>query len=479
MGLSLDEIIKARKSKLAKLKELNIVSYPENTSGRDSVGDVIKNFSKLVRLKKKAAVAGRLMSLRSHGGAVFGHLKDGTGKIQAFFKKDILKARFRLLEYMDLGDFLWVSGGLLKTKTGERTIEVREFEVLAKSLRPIPSEWYGLEDVEERFRKRYLDLLINAEVKARFETRSKIISLMRGFLDRAGFMEVDTPVLQPLHGGAAAKPFKAHLDILDIDLYLRIAPELYLKRLLVGGFEKIYEIGRVFRNEGIDREHNPEFTMLELYWTYQNRDGLMKFCEKLIRFIAKSIGSKTELGRTPWPTATFNEVIRRAVGIDYARAGVDELRIAGETRGLRFEAERSKGKIGDEIFKKLFIAKIEKPVFIVDHPVEISPLAKKDPKNPQTALRFQIAAKGWEFANGFAELNDPTEQRERFEAQERIRRAGDEEAMHYDEDFVEALEYGMPPAAGLGMGIDRLVAWLTGAPSLKEAILFPLLKPKK
>jgi lysyl-tRNA synthetase class 2 len=473
-GESLEEIRQSRLEKIQELRARGIDPYPEKTPPRTTIGEVLAKFGKI----RKAAVAGRIVSMRPHGGIIFVDLKDQSGKMQLIFKKDVLGDRFDLLELFDLGDFIWAEGKLLKTKAGEKSIDAANFMMLAKSLRPVPSEWYGLKDVEERFRRRYLDLLTNEEVKARFRTRSNIIATIRKILEKEGYIEVETPILQPLYGGAAAHPFKTHHRILDIDLYLRIAPELYLKRLLVGGFEKIYEIGRVFRNEGIDREHNPEFTMLELYAAYETREGLMRLCEKLILNLAALLSKKKPLPKPPWQEITFEEVIKRETGLSYNHATKNELMRAGEKHGLSFEPGQVKAKIADEIFKKLFVPKTKEPLFVIDHPVELSPLAKKDTKNPTVVRRFQLLADGWELINGFSELNDPIDQRERFEAQEKNRRAGDEEAMRYDEDFVEALEYGMPPASGLGIGIDRLVAWLTDAPSLKEVILFPMLKPK-
>jgi len=488
--MALEDILKSRREKLAKIVEAGEDPYPSRLpAGISPVGEVVRDFERLVGSKKSLGIAGRLVGLRYHGGAVFGDLKDFSGKIQVLLRKDILGKVFSMIENLDVGDFIFVRGRPFVTQAGENTIEVHALTLLAKSLRPIPSEWYGLADVEERFRKRYLDLIVNETVFRRFVTRSRILGAMRGFLDNRGFLEVETPVLQPLYGGAAAKPFRTHLDILRLELYLRIAPELYLKRLLIGGFEKIYELGRVFRNEGIDRNHNPEFTMLELYWAYQTRDGLMDFCEELIGHLAQfAVAKKGKYSffyqdqeisvASPWKRVSFSDVLKDAAGVGWD-SPADELRKAGEARGLVFDRGLSKGKIADEIVKKLAFPKIIEPTFIVNHPVEISPLAHADPENPGQSLRFHLVMGGMgEIINGFAELNDPLEQRRRFEAQERIRKAGDEEAQRLDEDFLEALEYGMPPAAGLGLGVDRLVALLTDAPSLKEAILFPLLKPK-
>jgi lysyl-tRNA synthetase class 2 len=480
MGESLEEIRRVRKGKADRFRAEGVDPYPDGVPRRIPIGTIRKKFSALSRAKKRTPAAGRITAIRGHGALIFADLRDDSGTIQILFKRDLLGGAYGTLTNFDAGDFIWVEGIPFRTKAGEETLEVRQFRMLAKAIRPIPAKWFGLDNVEERLRRRYLDLLVNDDVRERFRSRSKIVSLLRTLIEHEGFFEVETPILQPLYGGAAAHPFRTHHDLLDLDLYLRIAPELYLKRLLVGGFERIYEIGKSFRNEGIDREHAPEFTSLELYWAYQDREGMMVFLEKLMKRLARAIGKKDRGIFREWPRLTFDEAIRRAIGIAYGRASREELLKRAKAKGVGFaeEATLTKGKIGDEIVKKLFVPAVKDPIFLVDHPTEISPLAKHDPRQPQRALRFQAIAAGWEFANGFAELNDPEEQRRRFKEQERIRKMGEAEAMRYDEDFVEALEYGMPPAAGLGIGIDRLVAWLTDAPSLKEVILFPMLKPK-
>lgn len=477
---SLEEIRRARKEKAERLRQEGIDPYAATAPKRLPIGDIRKKFSRYSRAKKHVDVAGRLTAIRGHGAIIFADLRDASGAIQLLFKQNVLRTAYKTLANIDMGDFVWARGIPFRTKTKEETIEVRKFQILTKALRPIPSKWFGLEDVEERLRRRYLDLLLNEEVRERFRKRSRLIMLLRAFLEGEGFMEVETPILQTLYGGAAAKPFRTHHDLLHVDLYLRIAPELYLKRLLVGGFEKIYEMGKSFRNEGIDREHHPEFTSLELYWAYQDRDGLMEFLETLIQRLARAMGKYDKGLFRKWPRLTFDEAVRRALGVSYGRVSREELLRRAKAKGIRFaeEAYLTKGKIGDEIIKKVFVPAVRDPMFLIEHPTEISPLAKHDPRKPQRALRFQAFAAGWEFANGFAELNDPEEQRRRFEAQETAGQRGDKEAMRHDEEFVEALEYGMPPAAGLGIGIDRLAAWFTDAPSLKEVILFPLLKPR-
>jgi lysyl-tRNA synthetase class 2 len=424
--------------------------------------------------------------LREHGGSTFLHIEDGTEKIQAYFKKDRIgeKGYQFFLDNFDIGDFIEVRGILFKTKKGEKTIEAADFKILAKSLLPLPEKWHGLQDVEERFRKRYLDLIFNKEVKKKFESRSKIIKEIREFLEREEFLEVETPILQPIYGGAKAKPFKTHLNALDLDLYLRIAPELYLKRLLVGGFEKIYEIGRCFRNEGMDRSHNPDFTMLEFYWAFADYKDLMKFTEKMFESLVKKVFGKLKIKyegkeidfKTPWPRVEFSELVRKHAKINLDEINTEALKKEAKKLGLDVQGE--KAEIADEIYKKICRPKIWNPTFVIHHPLGAFPLAKQDEKNPKQTSNFQLVVADFELVNAFSELNDPLEQRKRFEEQEKIFKSGFDEAQRMDEDYIEALEHGMPPAAGFGMGIDRLVALLTDSHSLREAVLFPAMKPK-
>lgn len=444
----LKQIRKERLKKLERLKEAGIDPYPARVPRRTEVAEAVGSFSKLARAGKSIYIAGRILSVRDQGSVIFIDLDDGTGSIQVFASKKEL-ARFALWrEVLDAGDFIGVRGGLFKTKRGEKSIRAKRVEMLAKSLRPLPDTWYGLKDVEERFRKRYLDLILNREVKEVFEKRSQALREMREFLWKEGFMEVETPMLQPIPGGALARPFKTYHNTLKQDFYLRIAPELYLKRLLVGGFNKIFEIGRVFRNEGIDREHNPEFTMLELYWAYQDYETMIKFTEKLLKPFIKG----------PWQRITYAEAFKKYAGKDLAKLS-------------------SKENI-DDIFKRVVRPKLKAPVILYDYPKEISPLSKVRPDNQMMAERFQFIVDAMEVANGWSELNDPIDQRERMEEQEKKFRKGDKEATRMDDDFIEALEYAMPPAAGLGVGIDRVVAIAAERESLKEAILFPTLKRK-
>lgn len=443
----LEDIIEERRKKLNNLSAGGINPYPSKVKRTIFINQALKEFIKLAGSKKRIFAVGRVTGMRDQGNLLFIDLKDESGKIQGILKKDNL-SKFKILKKnLDIGDFLELSGYLFKTKAGEKSIEAKTAEIIVKSLRPLPSEWYGLKDVEERYRKRYLDINLNPEIKEKFIKRCQLINFIREKLLEEDFLEVETPILQALPGGAMARPFITHHNALNADFYLRIAPELYLKKLLVGGFEKIFEIGRNFRNEGIDRDHNPEFTMLELYWAYQNWEGLMKFIEKILK---KFISGK-------WEKITFGKAIKKYSGKDFKKIKENDL---------------------DEIFKREVRPKIIKPTFVTHYPKSISPLAKSCADNPELTERFQLIVDGTEIINGFSELNDPVEQRKRMEEQEKMYRAGDKEASRFDEDFLEALEYGMPPAAGLGIGIDRLAALITKSHNIKEVIIFPTLRSK-
>jgi len=478
----LDDIIKERMRKSRELRQQGIDPYPEKVNRQFTIGEVLNNFSSWSNTKKKISLAGRIWSIRGHGGVMFCDVQDETGKLQLVLKTDILtEEKMKFFEkYFDSGDFLEAQGSLFITQKGEKSLLVNKFAILTKSLRPLPKAWFGLEDTEERFRRRYLDLLENEEVKKRFTLRSKIIAEIRNFLNKDGYLEVETPILQTIYGGANAKPFLTKLEALNLKLYLRIAPELYLKRLLIGGFENIYEIGKNFRNEGIDREHNPEFTMMELYSAYKTREDLMKLTKELINYLAKTF--KKDIGKNPitnlpWQIIGFEEFLKKTIGLDFG-SSLEQWLSKAKTLGVEgINPQTSKEKIADDIFKKLR-AEIKNPTFIINQPLAISPLAKKRIDNPQQTSRFQLIINGWEIANGFSELNDPLDQKERFQEQAKLKEKGDLEAHPQDTDFIEALEYGMPPAAGLGIGIDRLVAVLIQAPSLKEVIFFPFMKPK-
>jgi lysyl-tRNA synthetase class 2 len=485
---TIEEIKKARLQKLERIKKKGLLAYPGESKRTHSLSELLEGFSALSKTQKEVIGVGRIRTVREHGGSTFFHIEDGTGQIQAYIKKDrVGETPYQFfLENIDIGDFVQLRGVLFSTKKGEKTIEVADYKILAKSLFPLPEKWHGIQDVEERYRKRYLDLLFNNTVKKKFETRSAIIKATREFLDKEGFLEVETSILQPIPGGASARPFQTHLNALNMDLYLRVAPELDLKKLLVGGFERVYEIGRSFRNEGMDYSHNPEFTSLEFYYAYVDYKELMKFTEKLFVYIFKKLkayptfeheGKKINLA-VPWPRVEFTALLRKYAGIDYDVLNRNALQKKAESMGIQVEAHATKGQIGDHIYKKACKPKIKNPLFIIHQPLELSPLAKPLEESPAYAARFQLVIDGWELVNAFSELNDPLLQRKVFEEQEKLLRKGDVEAQRLDETFVEALEYGMPPAAGFAFGIDRLTAFLTDSHSLREVILFPTMKPR-
>ena len=488
MEENLEKIKEERLKKLNKIIHSGLSPYPVFLKRDFEIQKVIKNFSKFEKAKKEIIIVGRIMSIRSHGGITFSNIEDGTGKIQIVFKEDTLgpvSYKF-FLENFDIGDFIQTKGSLFKTKTGEKSLLVSDYKILAKSLRPLPDKWHGLEDVEIRFRKRYLDLIFNPEVKEKFILRSKIIQEIRNYLQKENFLEVETPILQPIYGGARAKPFKTHLNALDLDLYLRISPELYLKRLLVGGFEKVFEIGKCFRNEGVDRFHNPDFTMLEFYWAFSDYKILMKFTEDFLETLVKKITKKTKIiyqdkeinFKKPFPRIEFDALFKKFLKLDYDVINQKALLEKARDLGLNLDENLPKFEIADEIFKKIIRPEIWQPTFVIHYPVGFQALAKPLETNPKRLANFQLIVAGLELVNSFSELNDPLEQKQRFEEQEKLYKSGFEEAQRRDEDFIEALEYGMPPAAGFGMGIDRLVILLTNSYSLREVILFPTMRPK-
>jgi len=487
--MALDEIRQSRLDKLKKIKDKDINPYPSFSNRTHKIEQVLASFDDLENSEEEVVIAGRVLARREHGGSVFLDINDGANSIQIYLKRDVVgDDRFNFFsETVDIGDFIEVRGTVFKTKKGEETIQILQFGFLTKSLLPLPEKWHGLQDTEDRFRKRYLDILFNDEVRSRFKLRSKIITELRNHFIDNEFMEVDTPILHPLAGGALAKPFKTHMNDLDLDLYLRVAPELYLKRLLVGGYERVFEIGKNFRNEGMDREHNPEFTMLEAYVAYKDYNWLMNFTEELLRsVINKTIGTTVIDSETEpinfgnkFEKIEFNDLLKKYSNIDYDNSSEEDLRAKAEELGIVINKEMTKGIIADEIYKKVARPKIIQPTFVINHPLDISPLAKKIEGNPTHVERFQLLVDGMEVLNAFSELNDPIDQRERFQAQEKNRERGDEEAHRMDEDFIEALEYGMPPAAGIGIGVDRIVKMITKAPSLREVILFPTMKPQK
>ncbi|MDO8561150.1 MAG: lysine--tRNA ligase [bacterium] len=487
--MAFEDIRNERLKKLALLEAAGFNVYPASTLRTHAVSEAQKNFSKFEKAQKRIVLTGRVMALREHGGSTFANLKDESGVIQFYLKEDeVGQKEYRLfLDGVDVGDFVEISGKLFKTKRGEETLEVSNWRILVKSLRPLPEKWHGLQDVEERFRKRYLNLIMNDEAKAKFLQRAKLVNSMRSFFEKSGFTEFETPLLHPLAGGALARPFKTHHNALDTDFYLRIAPELYLKRLLVGGFEKVFELGRNFRNEGLDATHNSEFTMLEAYAAWWDEEGMMKFVEELFVKLVKEFfksgkmeydGKKFSV-KSPFKKITFKDLLKCHARIeDYDNLTRDSMATRARELDLGVSPHESKGKIADEIYKKVCRPHLIEPTFVTRHPIDISPLAKELEEKPDEVRRFQLIVAGLEVANAFSELNNPIEQRKRFEAQEREKKGGEEEAHPLDEDFIEAMEYGMPPAAGLGIGIDRLAMLFTNTHNIKEVILFPTMKPK-
>jgi lysyl-tRNA synthetase class 2 len=479
--MPIENIKENRLKKLEAIKKAGMNPYPIKVERTHTILAALADFLKFSAAKTKISLVGRIRSVREQGALTFFHFEDGTGKMQAFLKKDAVgEKNYRFfLDNFDVGDFVQVAGVLFETKRGEKTIEVSDFKILTKTLLPLPEKWHGLQDVEERFRKRYLDLVMNQESRDKFRMRSQIVAQLRQLLQDQGFMEVETPILQPIPGGALAQPFKTHLNALKMDLYLRVAPELYLKRLLVGGFEKIFEIGRCFRNEGMDAFHNPDFTMIELYWAYQNRDGLMEFVEGTISELLKRVKGGTRIEyqgsqidfKFPWKRVTFRELFLEYAGLDIEKASDIVLKKKATELKIKLEKGVERCKILDEIYKETCRPNLQQPTFIVDYPVGMAVLAKTKEESLEYIDRFQLVVGGVELINGFSELNDPQEQRRRLEAQKIA-------AERKDKDFLEALEYGMPPAAGLGMGIDRLIIILTDSHSLREAILFPTMRPK-
>lgn len=483
---SQDSIRDARVQKLQVLEQKNINAYPA-TSKRDTVCRDAQEKFKEIGEEKEITLAGRVKLFRLHGGSSFATIDDGTGVFQLFFSKKDVGDSFKNLKQVDLGDFIEATGKLFVTKRGQESLFVSSFTMLSKALLPLPEKFHGLKDVDERFRHRELDLISNEKSKERFMLRSKVIREMRNFLEDENFIEVETPILQVIPGGASAKPFMTHHNTLDIDMYLRIAPELYLKRLIVGGFEKVYEIGRQFRNEGMSPQHNPEFTSCEFYWAYQDYEKLMEFTEQMItEILKKTVGKLTisyqgkELDFTaPYPRYRFHEIIEEKTGVNILELKDEKkLRKAIEAKGFKTDPHAGYAKMIDDFYKDAVRPNLIQPAFIIDHPIELEPLAKKHRDNPELVERFQLLVHGFEILKAYSELNDPIDQLERFKQQEELKERGDDEAQSIDSDFIKALEHGMPPTAGWGMGVDRFVALLADAPSLREVILFPTMKPK-
>lgn len=484
---SASDLIQARLAKVERLRDLGIDPYPSDFDRTHSAAEAIACFEALA--DAEIGVAGRIMTRRVMGRASFCHIQDGSGQLQLYFKQDVLgsEAYAVFRDLLDSGDFVGARGKLFRTRTGEITLEVASFVVLSKTLRPLPEKWHGLTDVETRFRQRYLDLISNPESREVFRVRSAVISAIRRFLDERGFLEVETPVLQAIYGGATARPFKTYYNALDREFYLRIATELYLKRLIVGGFDKVYEIGRVFRNEGIDVKHNPEFTLLETYEAYADYRDVMAMVEEMIPRVAEeALGTRVVVrdGQAidltpPWRRTTLRQAIVDCAGVDFEEYP-DQPSLYARVEGMRLPITPTspRGKIIDELLANYVEPTLIQPTFLLDYPVELSPLAKKRADDPRYVERFEAFAGTVEIANAFSELNDPLDQRARFRQQLEHLAAGDDEAHLMDEDFILALEHGMPPTGGLGIGVDRLVMFLTGRHSLREVILFPQLRTR-
>ncbi|MFA5743155.1 MAG: lysine--tRNA ligase [Candidatus Paceibacterota bacterium] len=486
---TLDEIREARMKKLETVQKDGLNPFPETSKRTHSLAEAKEQFDQLAADQKEIVVTGRIRSLRPHGGLAFVDIDDGTAKFQAIFIKTKIgpKGFEFFADNFDIGDFIEIRGILFTTKQGEKTIEAADFKMLAKSLRPLPEKWHGLTDVEERYRKRYLDLIFNADIKKKFELRFKIIREIRNFMDNEGFLEVETPILQTLYGGAKAKPFTTHINALDMDVYLRISPELYLKRLLIGGFEKIFEIGKCFRNEGIDKSHNPDFTMMEFYWAYADYRQVMKLAEKMIGSLVEKFfngekiiyqGQEIDF-KGPWQRMEYTDLLSKYADINYDEISEKGLAEKARKLGVDIPEGSNKPAIADEIYKKLCRPKLVNPTFLLHYPKGFQPLAKQMDDNPQRLANFQLVIAGVEVVNAFSELNDPVEQRARFQEQESLFKGGFEEAQRSDQEFLEAMEYGMPTAGGFGMGIDRLISLLTDSNSLREVILFPTMKSRE
>lgn len=485
-GEDLNELMQARRDKLATIIAKGIEPFGRHYETTHHAQEILDNFAGLEG--EKVRVAGRIMAIRGHGKAGFANLRDMSGQVQLYLRQDILgEEAYDVVRQFDLGDIIGVEGEVFRTHSGEISIKATSVEFLTKALRPLPEKWHGLKDVEIRYRQRYLDLIVNPDVQRVFMVRSRMIQAIRRTLDSRGFLEVETPMMHAIPGGAAAKPFITHHNALDMKLYMRIAPELYLKRLIVGGFEKIYELNRVFRNEGISIKHNPEFTLLELYQAFADYDTVMKLTEEVIASVAQEVLGKTQItyqGQAidltpPWRRISMSEAVKQYSGVDFATIHtLDAARKAADSIGVHYEPGHGVGGILNAIFEEKVEEHLMQPTFIVRYPTEISPLAKRCQDDPDFTDRFEGFIFSREIANGFSELNDPIDQKERFLGQVAQRESGDSEAHMMDEDFVTALEFGMPPTGGLGIGIDRLAMFLTDSYSIRDVILFPHMRHK-
>jgi len=492
----INQVMKARLEKLMQIKEKKVNPFTYNYDREHYAKDIIEHFDQYEN--KEVSVTGRIMALRRMGKAAFAHIMDSSARIQIYVRMDdVGEMVYEIFKLLDIGDIIGVKGPVLKTHAGEITVKVTQLELLTKNLRPLPIvkekeedgkkvTYDAFSDTEARYRQRYVDLIVNREVTDVFVKRARIISAMRQYLDGKGFLEVETPVLQPIYGGAMARPFTTHHNALDMKLYMRIADELYLKRLIVGGYDGVYEISKDFRNEGIDRTHNPEFTMMELYVAYKDYYYMMELVEDMVTTIAQNVLGTTKITyqgqeidlTPPWKRITLFDVIKEYTGLDLYGKSLQELKTVAKQLNIEIEEFWGGGKILDEIFSEKVEEQLIQPTFIIDYPVELSPLAKRHRNDEKLVERFEPFIAGREIGNSFSELNDPIDQRKRFERQMELKEAGDEEAQMLDEDFLRALEYGMPPTAGLGMGIDRLVMLLTDSPSIRDVIFFPTMRPE-
>lgn len=481
------EQMQIRREKLQKIEELGIYPFGDKFERDYHTTDIVANFDELDG--KDVRIAGRIMAIRDHGKTAFLTIRDGEGDIQIYLRRDeVTETEFALFRLLDIGDIIGIAGSVFKTHRGEISVRVAQLTMLSKALRPLPNKMQGLTDTDARYRQRYVDLIMNQDVRETFRKRSAIIASVRQWLAAYGFMEVETPILQNLYGGAAARPFITHHNALDMDVYLRISPELYLKRLVVGGFEKVYDLNHNFRNEGIDTRHNPEFTMLETYQAYGNFEDVIRQTEEIVSYCAQQVlgtmkityqGQEIDL-TPPWNRMTMPEAVKKYSGEDFDKVTtVEEARAIADRLGVEYGEHDGIGKLLNACFEEVAEEKLIQPTFIFGHPLEISPLAKQNRKNPMITDRFEAFIFGRELANGFSELNDPIDQYQRFEDQVKQYEEGDDEAHQMDYDYVRALEYGLPPTAGLGIGLDRMIMFLTDASSIRDVILFPLLKPEQ
>jgi len=477
-----------RRAKLEALEKRGVQPYAYRFDVTHRSGRIRDEHARLEESGQTVRIAGRLMTRRGHGQTCFAHVKDADGLLQIYLREDALgEAAYAVALEHDLGDWIGVEGTVFRTKTGEITVKASRVDLLAKSLRSLPEKWHGLTDVEIRYRQRYTDLVVNDEVRGVFRARARLVRAIREFLDGRDYLEVETPVLQPLYGGAAARPFVTHHNALDMPLYLRIADELYLKRLIVGGLDRVYEISKDFRNEGIDRSHNPEFTMLEFYQAFADYEAMMEVTQDLVVHAVRALHGGTVVphdGATidfspPWPRVRYKEAAAEALGVSALPEGEAELRALAARAGVRVDPAFGWGRILDEVVSERVQPKLLRPTFLLDHPRDVSPLAKTRRGDPTVVERFELVVAGMEVANAFSEQNDPVEQRRAFEAQMRQRERGDEEAQMLDEDYLRALELGMPPTGGVGIGIDRLAMLLTDQRSIRDVILFPQMRPEE